>query len=164
IERGTLADLVSGDEQCDATLQAAVSADPAYQRVVLARCVERHGERVRSSVVDDTHASRARQHVDYLLWRHRPRELGVDRFAMGAKHRYPHARRAYREVRGGEDLARLEGELALFAVVAVCADVAVVTEQVEGDRVLELPRHHALTCQRSSGLVAQFPYAGCPSS
>src|SRR5690606_10046730 len=62
VEGGTLADLVSGGDQCRAPLRAAVCAQPAYQRGVLARCVERHGQRVRSSVLDVTHARSAREH------------------------------------------------------------------------------------------------------
>src|SRR5690606_17340293 len=103
-------------------------------------------------------------HAARLLGRNGPRERGVDRLAVGAEDRDPHAGGRDGEVWLAEDLARLEEQLALLGVVAVLTHVAVVAEHVERDLVAEPPGRDRLAGQGGGRLLAQLLDAPQPGT
>ena len=108
------------------------------------------------AVIHDFETGGAAQDLSRLIFTHCTRKLRVNRFAVGAKDRHAHARRADAQISVGEDFLGLERQFALFNVVAVLTNIRIVREEVKGDGVLKLFGCYGFVLERTSRLQLQL--------
>ena len=145
VQRRALAQVVAGDEEREAVLDRRVLADPADEHVVAARGAARRRELL------ERDARRAGEDRGRLLGGERLAGLEPDRLRVADQHGDAHARRAHRQRRQLEDLARLLAQLLLL--LELDAVEAPVHPQVELVRRLPAELLHRLRPRAGDRLV-----------
>src|SRR5581483_3254958 len=109
VQRGALDEVVAREEEHEAAVLARpVGADPPDEHILGL------GGRARARRLDDPYARRGGEQRLRQLRRERPVRLDPDRLRMADEHRHAHRRRADRQLRQLEDLARLGADLRLL--------------------------------------------------